>query len=213
MDLSSWEWLWRLAAAAALSGVIGFEREAHNKAAGLRTHMLVGMGAALFTLAGSQAFGAGDPSRVAAQVVTGIGFLGAGAIFRSGVSIKGLTTAAGLWVAAAIGVVAGAGELLAAFGAALLAVVTLNGLKLVERAIRRRRERRSIEVVAFLSSPSTLGEAMATVSAVDELGRDCEVSMADDGSVRAAFLVRSAHVTAVTALLQGLDGVVTVESG
>jgi len=103
----------RLLVAAALSGAIGVERELRERAAGLRTHMLVGVGAALFTLVSAYAWGdfvfdrsrgtAFDPTRIAAQIVTGIGFLGAGAILRQGLSVRGLTTAAGLWVAAAIG--------------------------------------------------------------------------------------------------------------
>jgi putative Mg2+ transporter-C (MgtC) family protein len=211
MDLSAWEWLGRLAAAGALSGLIGFEREAHHKAAGLRTHMLVGVGAALFTLAGSQSFGAGDPSRVAAQVVTGIGFLGAGAIFRSGVSIRGLTTAAGLWVAAAIGVVAGAGDVLPAALAAALAVVTLNGLTYLEDAVRKRRDRRSVQVVAYFSGPGSLGAAMSVVTSVDERARECEVAMVEDGSVSATFLVTPPNADTVAALLAGIDGVTAVE--
>jgi putative Mg2+ transporter-C (MgtC) family protein len=103
----------RLAVAAALGAAIGLERELRERQAGLRTHMLVSLGAALFTTAGAYGFGEFtvrvDPTRVAAQVVTGIGFLGAGAIIRRGPAIRGLTTAATLWVAAAIGLAAGAG--------------------------------------------------------------------------------------------------------
>src|SRR5688572_21016158 len=105
MDLT--ENIVNLLVAAGLSGLIGLEREWRDRDAGLRTHMLVGLGAALFTIAGAEL--GTDPSRVAAQVVTGIGFLGAGAIFRSGEAVKGLTTAAGLWTVAGIGLAAGSG--------------------------------------------------------------------------------------------------------
>src|SRR6266511_5796510 len=89
----------RVAAAAGLGGLIGLERELDEKAAGLRTHMLVSVGSALFTLVGAYGFSgfpsaSVDPSRIAAQIVTGIGFLGAGVIFRQGFTIRGLTTAA-----------------------------------------------------------------------------------------------------------------------
>jgi putative Mg2+ transporter-C (MgtC) family protein len=111
--------LLRLVVAAALGGAIGFERELREREAGLRTHMLVSVGSALFTIVSAYGFTSfiesgssavrTDPTRIAAQIVTGIGFLGAGAIIRMGVSVRGLTTAASLWVVAAIGMAAGAG--------------------------------------------------------------------------------------------------------
>ena len=113
----SWgEVLLRLALAAALGGAVGIEREMREREAGFRTHVLVSLGAALFTIAGAYGFhdvlthgSTVDPTRVAAQIVTGIGFLGAGAIIRQGVAVRGLTTAATLWVVAAIGLTSGAG--------------------------------------------------------------------------------------------------------
>jgi putative Mg2+ transporter-C (MgtC) family protein len=105
------EALLRLALAAALGAAVGIERELREREAGLRTHLLVALGSALFTIAGAYGFHSlrTDPTRVAAQVVTGVGFLGAGAIIRQGFSVRGLTTAATLWVVAAIGIAAGAG--------------------------------------------------------------------------------------------------------
>lgn len=122
-----------LAVAAALGGLLGLEREIHGRPAGLRTHLLVSLGAAAFMLmspivaAMSQAT-LGDPGRIAAQIVTGIGFLGAGAIVKEGVNIRGLTTAACLWVAAAIGMASGASlfaEALLVFGLAMFALILL----------------------------------------------------------------------------------------
>ncbi|MGQ0848296.1 MAG: MgtC/SapB family protein [Actinomycetota bacterium] len=118
-----------LVLAAGLSALIGLEREARHRSAGLRTHMLVGLGSALFAMVG-EALGT-DPTRVAAQVVSGIGFLGAGAIFRSGDHVRGLTTAAGLWTVAAIGVASGLGLLalaITATGVGLLILHTLAPL-------------------------------------------------------------------------------------
>ena len=100
----------RLFLASFLSGLVGFERETHGRAAGLRTHILVGVGATLFMLVSlyvASTYGEGgssDPARIAAQIVTGIGFLGAGTILRFGSSIRGLTTAASIWGVAAIGI-------------------------------------------------------------------------------------------------------------
>ena len=106
-DVEWWDVLIRLLVAAALTGAIGLERELRDRAAGLRTHMLVGVGSALFTIVSAYGWAdfqfstaegvVFDPTRIAAQIVTGIGFLGAGAIIRQGISVRGLTTAAGLW--------------------------------------------------------------------------------------------------------------------
>lgn len=132
--MSEWEGLLRLALAVVLGGIIGFERETLNKDAGLRTHMLVTLGAAAF-MVGSVLMvdlanpdgeaGRGDITRIASTIVTGIGFLAAGIIFRAEDKIHGLTTAAGLWVAASIGLLVGAGFYLSAFGATLLALFVL----------------------------------------------------------------------------------------
>jgi putative Mg2+ transporter-C (MgtC) family protein len=120
--LPSLDWeqsLLRLVVAAALGAAIGLERELREREAGLRTHMLVSTGSALFTIASAYGFRdflvnggsvvRADPTRIAAQIVTGIGFIGAGAILRHGLSVRGITTAATLWVVAAIGLTTGAG--------------------------------------------------------------------------------------------------------
>ena len=121
-----------LLVAAGLSGLIGFEREFNKRDAGLRTHIMVGMGAALFTIVGAE-LGV-DRTRMAAQVVSGIGFIGAGTIFRAGDSIKGLTTAAGMWTVAGIGVAAGFGMLALATTTTVVALLVLFGLlPVVER--------------------------------------------------------------------------------
>ena len=119
----------RLAVATLLGGMLGLEREIHGRPAGLRTHLLVSLGAAAFMImshlvAGMNQSFSGDPGRIAAQIVSGIGFLGAGAIVKEGVNIRGLTTAACLWVAAAIGMACGAGLFSEAFIIAVLAILT-----------------------------------------------------------------------------------------
>ena len=133
---------------AALCGVIGFERETRDQSAGFRTHILLGLGATLFTLVSAYGFApfteaalqSGsrgiqfDPTRIAAQIVTGVGFLGAGTIIRQGTDVRGLTTAASLWAAASIGTAVGAGYL---FGAAATAVVVVAALYLL-REVRNR---------------------------------------------------------------------------
>jgi putative Mg2+ transporter-C (MgtC) family protein len=136
---SDLELLGRLLLAAVLGGAVGAERELHDQPAGLRTHTLLTIGACLFTLISAYGFGGPvtDPSRLAAQIVTGIGFLGGGAIVRHGLTVKGLTTAASIWATASIGVAVGAGSYVLAFGGAVLVIGTLFGLRAVRGVLRR----------------------------------------------------------------------------
>lgn len=124
----------RILIAAGLGGIVGLEREIREHTAGFRTHILVSVGAAAFTLASSYGLeGTGlDPNRISAQVVTGIGFLGAGAIIRYGVSVRGLTTAASLWTVASVGLLSAQGFYSAALITTALVVVSLYLLRLIE---------------------------------------------------------------------------------
>lgn len=133
------DFLIRVAAGTGLAAVLGLEREATGKPAGLRTHAMVGLGAAVFTVLSVEAFEGADTSRVAAQIVSGVGFLGAGAIFRSGPLVKGLTTAAGLWAAAALGMAAGSGQIAWAAVATGMAVIVLLLMRSIDTVIGRRR--------------------------------------------------------------------------
>ena len=135
--------LQRLLLVTALAGVIGFERERHGRAAGFRTHILVGVGSCLVMLTGLYLMEglAGraeiDPTRMAAQVISGIGFLGAGTIMRFRASVLGLTTAASLWAAAGIGLAVGAGFVSGAVVSAVVVIVALYGFSGLERAMRK----------------------------------------------------------------------------
>lgn len=137
----------RLGVATLLGGLVGLEREKVSRPAGLRTHILVCVGAALVMIISMDMYAiykglaSVDPGRIAAQVVSGIGFLGAGTIMREGATVRGLTTAASLWVVAAIGLAAGAGLYTSAVAAALIVLVTLLMLSKVERRLTRRRYR------------------------------------------------------------------------
>jgi len=138
---SDLELIERLLTAAVLGGLLGFERERRHKSAGLRTNILIAIGSALFTLMSYElaADGPGaDPGRVAAQIVTGIGFLGAGAIMRTDSGVHGLTTAATVWVNAAVGVAAGGGEYRLAVIATAVTLGVLLVLQPLERIIDRR---------------------------------------------------------------------------
>ncbi len=119
------ELITRLIIASLLGAVVGIERQLDAVPAGFRTHVLICLGAALFTILSFEFVGTSDPSRIAAGLVTGIGFLGAGAIFKGENHIKGLTTAADLWVVTAVGMAVGIGYYLAALATTLLVVAVL----------------------------------------------------------------------------------------
>ena len=138
--MSEWDVVARALAALAAGSVIGLERAYRGRAAGMRTNALVCFGAALLVAAaelgmGEQRAGGGDPTRVIQGIVTGIGFLGAGVILQEGFSVRGLTTAASIWVVAAIGVLFGDGLYAAGVGATLLAWLSLEALRRVENRI------------------------------------------------------------------------------
>jgi putative Mg2+ transporter-C (MgtC) family protein len=163
-----------------LAGAIGLERELNTQPAGLRTHVLVGLGAMLFTVAGAS-IGGSDPTRVAAQVASGIGFIGAGAILRDAGRIKGLTTAASLWAVAAVGLTVGFGLYAAAATATVVTIVVLYVLKSLENGLFPRVQGR--QLLVFTSAGTSVP---ATVSAVETVVGNLQVtrvSTTDDGGL------------------------------
>lgn len=141
------ELLLRLAIAAVIGGIVGTERELAGQPAGLRTHMLLTIGACLFTLVSAYAFAGSDPTRIAAQVVSGIGFLGGGAILRHGLSVRGITTAASIWATCALGVAIGSGMYVIGIGGAALVLATLVLLRAARDLLQRRGITREVLVV------------------------------------------------------------------
>jgi putative Mg2+ transporter-C (MgtC) family protein len=160
----------RLLTAAALGSIIGFERERLLWAAGIRTHMVVCVGACLIMIVSAFGFADSlssknvvlDPSRVAAQVVSGIGFLGAGAILARGEIVRGLTTAASIWTVAAIGLAVGGGLYFAAGASTAIIIVILAGIKPLEEAYRARNQscRLRIEAANGAVTPEILKQAL-----------------------------------------------------
>ena len=142
-----WDFVWRLVLAAIFGTIIGLDREYREKEAGFRTHFLVSLGSALMMIVSQYGFSeilthdgvSLDPSRIAAQVVSGIGFIGAGTIIFNHQIVRGLTTAASLWATAGIGLTAGAGMSWLALAATILTLVALEGLSLVFRSLGSRR--------------------------------------------------------------------------
>src|SRR5688500_12858209 len=166
--LSLGELILRIGVAGLLGGLVGLEREFSDQPAGFRTDILVSFGAALFTMAGAygvsdfyeggEAVVRFDPTRIAAQVVTGIGFLGAGAILRQGVTVRGLTTAASLWVTAAIGLAVGLGYVEGALAVSVGALLVLYALKQIGRLIFPRLKRGSVRMRIEMSSEMRLSD-------------------------------------------------------
>lgn len=233
-----WRQIGELALASLLSSLIGLERELRQKSAGLRTHTLVGVGAALFMFISKYGFGdvlvpgqiVLDPSRVAAQIVTGIGFLGAGLIFVHRGSVRGLTTAAAVWVTAAIGAAAAAGlPILAAVTTLIYFVVTMVFPTLMHR-LPSRGLAASVLRVRYLSGSGVLRQVLALTTkhslVVDQvttrtIGQVASTPVGHDaGAERDArqrleltlHLHGPAPASALVAAIEELDGVESVST-
>jgi putative Mg2+ transporter-C (MgtC) family protein len=211
----------RLVVAALLGALVGLEREIHGHPAGMRTHLLVSVGSALFTVISIHGFvgvlepsvqAPVDPSRVAAQVVSGIGFLGAGAIIKDGFTVRGLTTAASLWATAAIGMAAASGDAVLAFVTTAIVLVSLWPLNLVaDRLHGLVRQKAGIKIVA--GSMDTVDEARAILEGM-RLGIDALRTERVGEGVSADFQVqaRGREVLAAAGRLGRLAGVSGVET-
>ena len=207
----------RLLLATLLGGLIGLERELHGRPAGFRTHLMVALGAALYMgisihfyqeyggMSGNLAVRV-DPGRVAAQIVVGIGFLGAGAIIRENASVRGLTTAACLWVAAAIGTACGAGMLLIAVMVTAISLISLLVLKRVEEGLNR-------DTYQQVTVVSGYHEGLS--ERITQVVRDCGSDLMESGverdveagTIRFDFRVRVISGIATCRLVDVLSGV------
>ncbi|HEY3544208.1 MAG TPA: MgtC/SapB family protein [Gaiellaceae bacterium] len=204
--------LLRLSVAAALGGAIGFERELRERGAGLRTHLVVCVGSALFTLVSAYAFAGPrvDPTRIAAQIVSGIGFLGAGAIIRQGLSVRGLTTAATLWLVAAIGMASGAGYYDAAIIATAGALLTLGPLRIVAYRLTRRFRAETERLLVELPAG---GSPAPVIEAVERFGHVLSLDVAQEGDRREIAIDIALHDAGspqVVAAVADLEGVLEV---
>ena len=207
-SISDGEILLRLAVVVVLCGAIGLERQMREQAAGLRTHVIVGLGSGLFTLVSAYGFTASshvDPTRIAAQIVSGIGFLGGGVILRYGVNVRGVTTAAALWISAAIGMAAAAGFYLGAAATTVFALVVLVALRRLKPVVRRRLGSEALslelELVPGASIRSLLGELRRRRLKVEGL----KSTVLDDGAERVQLDVRGPAALDVDSILSGLS--------
>jgi putative Mg2+ transporter-C (MgtC) family protein len=180
-----WEIALRLSLAAAFGSILGIEREARLRPAGARDHALVALGAALFTMVGIIGFeGSGDTARVAAGVVAGIGFIGAGVILRTGLSVRGITTAATLWTAAALGVALGCGLYAEGAIAVGLGLAALIALQMLSRRLQRA-HRRFVRV-EYERGAGTLGPVVRELEGVSTT--PVRIRISDEGDHRTAVL-------------------------
>jgi len=158
LEPNPWDMILKLIVSVLLGGLIGLERETHGRPAGLRTHILVCLGSTLFGLCSFSIAGTKfDPGRISAQIVTGIGFLGAGTIMRQGSVVRGLTTAASIWTVAAVGlaVAVGGSMLIVALVGTVLIVITLNLVPRFERRVVQKGYERVLTAVVGPGSEST----------------------------------------------------------
>ena len=208
-SISAPEILVRLALVVVLCGAIGLERQARDQIAGLRTHVLVGLGAGLFTLVSAYGFAESsrsvDPTRISAQIVSGIGFLGAGVILRHGITVRGVTTAAALWISAAIGMATAAGFYVGAIATTGIALVTLVALRRLKPVVKRHlgSERLSLELdlAPGASMRALLGELRGLNLRVEGLDRE----VLDDNRELLRLDVRGPAPLDVERILSGIS--------
>lgn len=180
-----WNFILRLLVAGILGGLIGFEREFRAKEAGVRTHFIVALGSALFMIISQYAFtGQYDHARVAAQVVSGIGFIGAGVIIFQKNVIRGVTTAAGLWVAAAVGLACGAGMYDVSVAAMLMTIICLETMHFVTKKIGER-------MVSVTVSDANREEVLSLMDILKKAKLDVETFSVSESDGKVSFRIRS----------------------
>ncbi|HEX9890960.1 MAG TPA: MgtC/SapB family protein [Actinomycetota bacterium] len=211
----------RLGAAALLGGAVGLEREISDQPAGFRTHILVALGSCLFAVISAYGFEpfldddrvSFDPSRLSAQIVSGIGFLGAGAILRYGATVRGLTTAASLWVVAAVGLAAALGAYLLASVTTGITVVSLWGLKHVRRVLVRGLKPEHEEFTLEVASDGRLEDVVGALAGEDVSIRHVRMDEEEGAQVISLFLRMGPGLKPedVVGLLSRLPNVRTVD--
>lgn len=206
----------RIAAAGLLGGVIGYERQARHKSAGLRTHILVSMGSCLIMILSINIYSAvqgltnADPTRLAAQVVSGIGFLGAGSIMKEGLTVKGLTTAASLWVVSGVGLAIGSGYYLAAVATTVLVFITLTALTKVEH--RSCTFDTATFAITTVDSPGQLGLICSTLGLLNVSIVDVKIEERDPLLIILVVrLPANRNIPDVIAAILGVNGVSAVK--
>jgi putative Mg2+ transporter-C (MgtC) family protein len=203
-SLSDGEILLRLVIVLVLCGAIGLERQARDQVAGIRTHVIVGLGAGLFTLVSAYGF-AGDQTRVAAQVVSGIGFLGGGVIIRHGATVRGVTTAAALWISAAVGMATAAGFYVGAVTTTLIALMALVALRRLKPLLRRRLGSETLSLDLHLAPGASVRRLLGELSRRRLQVEGLESEVLEDASERIRLELRGPAPLDVERILSGLS--------
>ncbi len=209
----------RMLVAAGLGAAIGAEREIHGHPAGIRTHMLVALGSGTFTVMSLHGFGQGigtgnDATRIAAQIVSGIGFLGAGAILKDGVVIRGLTTAASLWATAAVGMAVGAGEYTIAIVSTVIILVSLWPINALAERLHGRNVH-EVQLRLGLVRADQIGVVSSTLIAAKLVIGSIQTQRLGKDNFRADISVRGrtpAQITNAIEALEKLEGVEIVST-
>jgi putative Mg2+ transporter-C (MgtC) family protein len=218
--ISNTEIIVRLLLAAFLGGLVGMEREANNRPAGLRTHVLVALGSTLIMMISIDAFkgmgelgNGGEPARLAAQVVSGIGFLGAGTILRDGNNVKGLTTAASLWVCGGIGLAIGSGYYLGGFVTVAIVLFTLMRLGKIERSLLKNKYR--VLIANCVERPGLIGEIGTVLGKYCMDIRDIKIIRDDEdgdsGAIKIRFIIKVPNSFPNSHLLEEILNIKSVE--
>lgn len=217
---SQWELAGRLLLSIVFGGIIGLERESVNRPAGFRTHILVCVGSSLTMLVSIyifeqfNAFTSVDPARIAAQVVSGIGFLGAGTIIKEGATVRGLTTAASLWSVSAIGLAIGSGFYIAAVLATSLTFITLISFSRIENYIIQSRYLRRFSII-IEDKPGQIGRIGSILGEINVNIRNIKMEPLDDKKLQVSFVVRVPaglkENDIISRLLQ-VDGIYDIEN-
>lgn len=216
MDIGSYVGIvLKLLLAVILGGMVGFEREHKSRPAGLRTHILVCVGAALVQITSiNYAKNNGiamDPMRLGAQVISGIGFLGAGTIIKEGANIKGLTTAASLWAVGCIGLAAGSGLYFEAIAATIIILISLKSFTRIEEKIARERKQIVIEVIAK-NQPGTLGIIGSALGTLEIQIQNVEMNIIDEYTIHMELLLKLNKVMEEEEIIAALMNKTGIES-
>lgn len=206
--VTEWELLMRLVLAAFLGGLIGYERQSRRKSAGLRTNVLVCLGSCLIMVLSENIYQQvegltnADPARLAAQVVSGIGFLGAGTIMKEGLTVKGLTTAACLWVVAGVGLAVGAGFYTGALFTSFLVFATLGTLSKLDDWVAH--ERNLLILIESFDSPGQMIRINKCLNDLNIKTRSFQIKDNDEDSVIISVLTHSTEVDKAPLIAEGL---------
>lgn len=204
--------------AAALSSLIGLERELHGQPAGLRTHMILGVGAALaaiLSISYSQFLSSpdlpSDPARIVAQVVSGVGFLGAGAILRFGVTVKGLTTASSLWTTAIIGIASGSGYFILATFTAVLVFGILTIINKVESAFLTSYKAHTLKV-SLTDRPGIVNDVKSVLAEKNVKVVSLNASMPDKETLKLSMVIRKPSEVGMDSVINLINGISEAQS-